>query len=107
MPEISRFLGSIITMYYRDHRPPHFHAKYGSYEIVVSIADDVVEGRFPRRALQHVLEWYAIHRQALLENWELAEQRKSSSLFRPWSNRYGSTSLCYEVHRGISPMAPV
>jgi hypothetical protein len=76
LPEISRFLGIIIAMYYRDHRPPHFHAKYGSYEIVVSLADGVVEGRFPRRALQHVLEWYATHRQALLENWELAEQRK-------------------------------
>jgi hypothetical protein len=76
LPEISRFLGIIIIMYYRDHRPPHFHAKYSSYEIVVSIADGVVEGRFPRRALQHVLEWYATHRQALLDNWELVEQRK-------------------------------
>ena len=76
MPEISRFLGIIIAMYYRDHRPPHFHAKYGSYEIVVSITNGVVEGRFPRRALQHVLEWYVTHQQALLESWELAEQRK-------------------------------
>jgi hypothetical protein len=76
LPEISRFLGIIIAMYYRDHRPPHFHAKYGSYEIVVSLTDGLVEGRFPRRALQHVLEWYATHQQALLENWELAEQRK-------------------------------
>jgi len=67
---------STPNMYYRDHRPRHFHAKYGSYEIVVSIADGVVEGRFPRCALQHVLEWYTPHRAALLENWELAEQRK-------------------------------
>jgi hypothetical protein len=56
LPEISRFLGIVIAMYYRDHQPPHFHAKYGSYEIVVSIADGIVEGRFPRRALQLVLE---------------------------------------------------
>jgi Domain of unknown function (DUF4160) len=77
LPEISRFLGIVIAMYYRDHRPPHFHAKYGGYEIIVSLEDGVVEGRFPRRALQHVLEWYALHRQALMENWELAEQRKS------------------------------
>ena len=68
--------GYRLAMYYRDHRPPHFHAKYGSYEIVVSIEDGVVEWRFPRRALQHVLEWFTIHRQALMENWELAEQRK-------------------------------
>lgn len=76
MPEISRFLGIVIAMYYRDHRPPHFHAKYGGYEIVVSIEDGVVEGRFPRRAVQLVLEWYALHRQELMDNWELAEQRK-------------------------------
>jgi Domain of unknown function (DUF4160) len=76
LPEISRLLGIVIAMYYRDHQPPHFHDKYSSYEIVVSIADGVVEGRFPRRALQLVLEWYTTHRQALMENWELAEQRK-------------------------------
>ena len=28
MPEISRFLGIIITMYYNDHNPPHFHVRY-------------------------------------------------------------------------------
>ena len=76
MPEISRFLGIVIAMYYRDHRPPQFHAHYGSSEIVVAMADGVVEGRFPRRALQLVLEWYTTHRQALMENWEWAEQRK-------------------------------
>jgi hypothetical protein len=76
LPEISRFLGIVIVMYYRDHRPPHFHAKYGSDEIVVSIEDGVVEGHFPRRALQHVLEWSTLYRQALMENWGLAEQRK-------------------------------
>lgn len=55
---ISRFLGIIIAMYWNDHSPPHFHAKYGEYEIVVNILDGVVEGKFPRRALQHVLEWH-------------------------------------------------
>jgi hypothetical protein len=77
LPEISRFLGIVIAMYYRDHRPPHFHEQYGGEEIVVSLEDGVVEGRLPRRALQHVLEWSALHRYALMENWELAEQRKS------------------------------
>ena len=56
MPEISRFLGIIIYMYFDEHPPPHFHAKYGSYEILVYLDDGVVEGRFPRRALRHVLE---------------------------------------------------
>ena len=107
MPEISRFLGIIITMYYRDHRPPHFHAKYSSYEIVVSIADGVVEGRFPRRALQHVLEWYATHGKLSWTTGSWLSSGNPSRLSRPWSKRHDSTSLCYEVHCGLSPMAPV
>jgi hypothetical protein len=57
MPEISRFLGIVIRMFYRDHAPAHFHAEYGDYEITVAIETGVVEGRFPRRALKAVLEW--------------------------------------------------
>ena len=54
MPVISRFLGIVISMYYNDHAPPHFHARYGSYEITVQIETGIVEGRFPRRALNCV-----------------------------------------------------
>ena len=75
MPEISRFLGIIIYMYYRDHAPPHFHAEYGEFEATVEIESGVVEGRFPRRALNHVLEWYALHKDELSENWKLARQK--------------------------------
>lgn len=57
MPEISRFLGIVIAMYYNDYDPPHFHARYGEYEVTVGIADGLVEGCFPRRALNLVLEW--------------------------------------------------
>ncbi len=49
MPELSRFLGIVITMFYRDHVPPHFHAFYGDFEIEVSIADGVVTGKFRKR----------------------------------------------------------
>jgi len=37
MPEISRFLGIIITMYYSEHNPPHFHARYGGQSAEVAI----------------------------------------------------------------------
>jgi hypothetical protein len=76
MPEISRFLGIVIRMYYRDHPPAHFHAEYGEYEISVEIETGVVQGRFPRRALSAVLDWYNLHRDELAHNWELvvAEQ---------------------------------
>ncbi len=68
MPEISRFLGIVIAMYYNDHSPPHFHALYGSHEIKVFIEDGSVQGQFPRRALNHVMESYNLHRVQLAEN---------------------------------------
>jgi hypothetical protein len=76
MPEISRFLGIVIAMFYRDHAPPHFHAFYGEFEITVEIDTGVVNGRFPRRALSHVLEWCQIHQPELLEDWRLANLRQ-------------------------------
>ncbi len=75
MPEICNFLGISIYMYYRDHGPPHFHAVYGEFEITVEIDSGIVSGRFPRRALGLVLEWWLLHKPELLTNWELAEQK--------------------------------
>lgn len=76
MPEISRFLGIVIRMHYGDHAPPHFHAKYGNYEISVEIETGLVEGRFPRRGLNAVLDWYAQHEAELLENWRRLVRRE-------------------------------
>jgi hypothetical protein len=76
VPEISRFLGIIISMYYDEHAPPHFHAKYQGFEIQIEIHSGVVEGKFPRRALRAVLDWYEIYREALIYNWELAREHK-------------------------------
>jgi len=72
VPEISRFLGIVIAMFYREHLPPHFHAVYGDYQITVDIDSGTVEGRFPKRALQHVMEWYDLHKKELIDNWELS-----------------------------------
>lgn len=77
MPVISRFLGIAIAILYRDHDPPHFHATYGEYEITVGIRDGVVTGRFPRRALVHVLEWRALYADELSANWERARAREA------------------------------
>ena len=70
-------------MYYRDHAPPHFHAEYGEYEITVEISTGVVSGKFPPRALKAVLEWYELHKEELLRDWELAEQRKPLNTIEP------------------------
>lgn len=83
MPEISRFLGIVITMFYNDHGPPHFHAVYGDNAVTITIRDQVVTGEFPTRALRLVLEWCKLHENELLENWKLAEQRKALKRIAP------------------------
>jgi hypothetical protein len=80
MPELSRFLGIIIAMYYRDHNPAHFHAIYGEFEMTIELASGKISGEFPKRALAHVLEWKDIHISELQEAWALA--RASSPLPR-------------------------
>jgi hypothetical protein len=63
-------------MLYDDHLPPHFHAEYGEYKISVEINTGVIQGRFSRRALDAVMEWYNIHREELLADWNLAERHQ-------------------------------
>ena len=83
MPVISRFLGIVIAMFWDDHAPPHFHAKYAEYEITVNILTGVVEGKFPKRALRHVLDWYELHRDELIENWEICQKGEAPIAIEP------------------------
>jgi len=83
MPVICRFLGVVIVMYYNDHEPPHFHAKYGEFEITVEVESGVINGHFPPRALRHVLDWYDIHTDELRLNWDLARRREPLQMIAP------------------------
>ena len=74
MPELSRFLGIVIGMFYRDHGAPHFHAVYGTTKFQSKSKQAQIHGRFPPRALKLVLEWMNLHKPELLEDWQLAEQ---------------------------------
>ena len=77
MPEISRFFGIVVTMYYTDHALPHFHAKYAGQRISLAIEDArILAGDLPGRALDLLLEWRELHRDELLDNWRLAQERK-------------------------------
>ncbi len=81
MPEICRFFGIIITMYYNDHPPPHFHARYGSDRAIIDIQTlQVLGGRLGPRVMGLVVEWALRHRDELLEDWRLA--RESAPLNR-------------------------
>jgi hypothetical protein len=83
MPEISRFLGIVIGMFYSEHGLPHFHAVYGDHEVSVEIQSGIVHGEFPTRGLRLVLEWAELHRTELLDNWELARQGQPLTRIAP------------------------
>lgn len=70
MPEISRFLGIVIYMYFNDHNPPHIHVKYESFRATLSVETlSLLEGKLPPRVLGLVIEWAELHQQELLTNW--------------------------------------
>ncbi|MBI1800483.1 MAG: DUF4160 domain-containing protein [Chloroflexi bacterium] len=84
MPVISRFYGIVIAIYYKEHAPPHFHAKYGGQVGVVTIADlQLTEGRLPKRVTTLVLDWALEHRNELMDNWELARAGRSLQEIEP------------------------
>ena len=84
MPEVSRFFGIIIAMYYNDHAPPHFHAKYGSEQASLRIDNGaILEGSLGTRALRLVEEWRALHQAELLEDWKRAQARQPLNKISP------------------------
>ena len=83
MPELARFLGIVIGMFYREHGVPHIHAVYGEYEISVEVETKTVHGDFPPRALKLVLEWTNLHTAELLEDWQLAKRGQPLNRIAP------------------------
>ena len=70
MPEISRFLGIVIYMYFNEHNPPHFHAEYNEFKVAISIETlGIMEGKLPARVLSLVIEWAQEHQHELLTDW--------------------------------------
>jgi hypothetical protein len=72
MPEISRFYGIIIYMYFKDHFPAHFHAVYNEFEALMSIeTGEIMQGDMPKKQLRLVQAWTELHREELIENFNL------------------------------------
>jgi hypothetical protein len=84
MPEISRFFGIVIYIFYDEHNPPHFHAEYGKYSISVEIRSGIVKGRFPKKQLRVVLDWYDLHKKELMEDWQLATKDQPLKKIKPF-----------------------
>jgi hypothetical protein len=84
MPEIARFYGIVIKMFFDDHNPSHFHAFYGEYEVLINIDSFAVfAGNLPPRALGLVIEWATQHQDELLRNWERAQGQEPLSKIEP------------------------
>ncbi len=75
MPEISRFFGIVVFMYWDEHNPPHFHVRYNEENAVINIKTlKLMEGHLSRRALNLVLDWAELHQEKLLTDWDLCQQ---------------------------------
>ena len=84
MPEISRFFGVLVTMYYNDHPPPHFHVRYAGKKALISIENPaILKGHLPPRVLGFVVEWAALRRAELEENWDRARQELPFEVIEP------------------------
>jgi hypothetical protein len=86
MPEICRFYGIIIQLYYGDHPPGHFHAVYGEHVAKIAIDTlDIIEGSLPQRAQRLVCEWAQLHEQELRDAFELASNFQRPPKIEPLS----------------------
>ena len=81
MPVLSMFYGVIISMFYKDHNPPHIHALYGEDMAAIDIqTGKILEGHLPPKALSMVREWISLHQKSLLQMWETQEFKPLSPL---------------------------
>ncbi len=84
MPEICRFYGIIIAMFFDEHNPPHFHARYGRNKVAIDIRTlRVLDGKMPTRAIKMVREWASQHQQELMESWDLARANQQPKKIKP------------------------
>jgi hypothetical protein len=83
MPEICRFYGIIVKMYFNEHNPPYFYAEYGEYKVIIDLENDVINGFMPKRALKLLIEWMDLHYDELLENWDKCRNEKSPNKIDP------------------------
>ncbi len=81
MPEICRFLGIIISMYFDEHNPPHFHIRYNEYRASMEINTlNIIAGSVPAKVRGLVEEWAELHQDELLEMWESRDFHKVAPL---------------------------
>jgi len=84
MPEISRFFGIIIRMFYDDHNPPHFHAEYSGKKAVFDFNGNIIKGNLESKtATKLVRDWVDIHVSELEKDWALARASQEINKIEP------------------------
>lgn len=84
MPELSRFYGIVVRMFFNDHGPPHFHAYYGSDEALFAIEPlSLIAGRLPPRATGLLVEWASLHQEELMQAWKRAQSLEPPGTIAP------------------------
>lgn len=83
MPEICRFYGIVIYLYWKDHNPPHIHFTYGNYVCSISVIDRVVDGQAPAKVIAKVNEWIDVNENAILSLWEKAQRGEQIEKLEP------------------------
>lgn len=84
MPEISRFLGIVIHMYFNDHNPPHFHVTYENHEAIIAVENfKIIKGKLPPRVYSLVVEWAEIHKEELMLDWQKVKNLETPLKINP------------------------
>ena len=84
MPEISRFFGVVVRMYFRDHAPPHLHAEYQGKKVLVDFRGNVIRGDLGSRTVLRLLrEWIDLHAEELQRDWDLARAGRDLRKINP------------------------
>ena len=83
MPEICRFYGIVIYLYWMDHNPPHIHVTYGDYECSISITERIVDGKIPAKVISKVNLWMDLHQEEIMEQWRRASRGERIERIEP------------------------
>lgn len=86
MPELSRFEGIIIKMFFNDtvqHNKPHIHAYYNEYSASISIDGELLSGSIPNRQLKMIIGWLALHEEEAYKAWNKAVRGEHFDKIKP------------------------
>lgn len=95
MPEISRFYGLVILMYYNDHEPPHFHVRYQDYEITINIDTGEVKGKMSRTALKLVYKWMDLHKKRIIRQLGTLQTKKTFNMDKSFRLAKGGSKISF------------